>query len=112
MDVCVYSMFVLSRVSSGLATGWSLVQGVLPTVYQCKITEPHKEEAKARNGLERHVRRRRGCVLKEEVVCCGLAILLGGHSRIRKHPATFQPRLVLTESCYAVLLLRIDRLTN
>jgi hypothetical protein len=25
----------------------------------CKITEPHKEEAKARNGLERHIRRRR-----------------------------------------------------
>jgi hypothetical protein len=29
MDVCVYSMFVLR---SDLATGWSLVQGVLPYV--------------------------------------------------------------------------------
>jgi hypothetical protein len=29
MDVCVYSVFVLG---SGLATGWSLVQGVLPNV--------------------------------------------------------------------------------
>jgi hypothetical protein len=29
MDVCVYSVFVLG---SGLATGWSLVQGVLPSV--------------------------------------------------------------------------------
>jgi hypothetical protein len=29
MDVCVYSVFVLC---SGLATGWSLVQGDLPTV--------------------------------------------------------------------------------
>jgi hypothetical protein len=59
MDVCVYSVFVLSCVGSGLATGWSLVQGFLPTVYKCKITEPHKEEAKARYGLQRHIRRRR-----------------------------------------------------
>jgi hypothetical protein len=29
MDVCVYSLFVLG---SGLTTGWSLVQGVLPNV--------------------------------------------------------------------------------
>jgi hypothetical protein len=42
MFVCVYSVFVLSCVSSGLATGLSLVQGVLPTVYKCKITEPRK----------------------------------------------------------------------
>jgi hypothetical protein len=33
MDVCVYSVFALSCVSSGLATGWSLAQGVLPIVY-------------------------------------------------------------------------------
>jgi hypothetical protein len=57
MDVRVYSVFVLTCVGSGLATGWSLVQGVLPTVYKCKITEPYKEEAKARYGLQRHIRR-------------------------------------------------------
>jgi hypothetical protein len=34
--VCVYSVFVLSCVGSGLATGWSPVQGVLPTVYKIK----------------------------------------------------------------------------
>jgi hypothetical protein len=33
MDVCVYSVFVLSCVGSGLATGRLPVQGVLPTVY-------------------------------------------------------------------------------
>jgi hypothetical protein len=54
MFVCVYAVFVLSCVGSGLATGWSLVQGVLPIVYKCKITEPHKEEAKVWYGLERH----------------------------------------------------------
>jgi hypothetical protein len=59
MDVCVYSVLVLSCVGSGLATGRSLVQGVLSTVYKCKITEPHKEEAKARYGLESHIRIRR-----------------------------------------------------
>jgi hypothetical protein len=58
MFACVYSVFVLSCVGSGLATGGSLVQGVLPTVCKCKITEPHKEEAKARYGLQRRVRRR------------------------------------------------------
>jgi hypothetical protein len=29
MDVCVYSVFVLG---SGLATGWSLAQGVSPNI--------------------------------------------------------------------------------
>jgi hypothetical protein len=33
MDVCVYYVFVLYCVGSGLATGLSPVQGVLPTVY-------------------------------------------------------------------------------
>jgi hypothetical protein len=32
VDVCVYSVFVLSCVGSGLATGWCPGQGVLPTV--------------------------------------------------------------------------------
>jgi hypothetical protein len=33
MDICLrYSVFVLSCVGSGLAMGWSPVQGVLPTV--------------------------------------------------------------------------------
>jgi hypothetical protein len=36
MSVCVYSVFVLSCVCSRLATGWSPVQGVLPTVYKIK----------------------------------------------------------------------------
>jgi hypothetical protein len=64
MGVCVYSVFVLSCVGSGLATGLSLVQGVLPTVYKCKITESHKEEAKARYGLDRRMRRRKVYFLK------------------------------------------------
>jgi hypothetical protein len=39
MDVCmcVYSVFVLSCACSGLATGWSRSQGVLPTVYKIHI---------------------------------------------------------------------------
>jgi hypothetical protein len=38
MDVCVhlFCVFVLSCVGSGLAMGWSLIQGVLPTVYRIK----------------------------------------------------------------------------
>jgi hypothetical protein len=42
MFICVYSVFLLSCAGSGLATGWSLVQGVLQIVYKCKIKEPHK----------------------------------------------------------------------
>jgi hypothetical protein len=34
MCVYVYPVFVLSCVGSGLATGWSLVQGVLSIVYK------------------------------------------------------------------------------
>jgi hypothetical protein len=36
MFVGVYSVFVLSCIGSGLTTGWSSVQGVLPTVYRVK----------------------------------------------------------------------------
>jgi hypothetical protein len=50
MFVCVYSVFVLSCVSSGLATGLSLVQGVLPIVCKCKITEPHKRRPRPDMG--------------------------------------------------------------
>jgi hypothetical protein len=34
MSVCFYSVFVLSCAGSGLATGSSPVQGVLPTPYK------------------------------------------------------------------------------
>jgi hypothetical protein len=50
MFVCVYSVFVLSCVGSGLATGSSLVQGVLPVVYKCKIKEPHKRRPRPGMG--------------------------------------------------------------
>jgi hypothetical protein len=45
MSVCVYSVFVLPCIGSGLATGWSLVQGVLPTVCRLgnwKAAKAHK----------------------------------------------------------------------
>jgi hypothetical protein len=43
MFVYVYPVFVLSCAGSGLATGWSLIQGVLPTV--SRIKELKKNEA-------------------------------------------------------------------
>jgi hypothetical protein len=36
MDVCVRLFCVVPCVGSGLATGWSPIQGVLPTVYRIK----------------------------------------------------------------------------
>jgi hypothetical protein len=50
MSVCVYSVFVFSCVGSGLVTGWSPVQGVLPTVYKCKIKEPRKRRIRPDMG--------------------------------------------------------------
>jgi hypothetical protein len=54
MFVWVYSVFVLSCVGRGLATGWSPVQGVLPIVYKCKIREPHKRRPRPDMGCKRH----------------------------------------------------------
>jgi hypothetical protein len=45
MDICVhlFSVFVVLCVRNGLATGWSLIQGVLPTVYKIKkVGRPNK----------------------------------------------------------------------
>jgi hypothetical protein len=39
MNVCFHSLFVFYYVGSGLATGWSPVQGVLPTVYKIQVSE-------------------------------------------------------------------------
>jgi hypothetical protein len=39
MSVCVYSVLLLSRVGSGLATGWSPAKEVLPTVYKVQISK-------------------------------------------------------------------------
>jgi hypothetical protein len=36
MSVCVYSVYAVLCVDSGLATGGSPVQGVLPTVYRIR----------------------------------------------------------------------------
>jgi hypothetical protein len=38
VSVWVYSVFVVLFVGSGLATGWSPVKGVLPTVYTVKLS--------------------------------------------------------------------------
>jgi hypothetical protein len=42
MDVCNYSLFVLSCVGSGYVTGSSPVQGTLPTVCKINISELNK----------------------------------------------------------------------
>jgi hypothetical protein len=36
MSACVHSICVVLSVNRGLATGWSAVQGVVPTVYRIK----------------------------------------------------------------------------
>jgi hypothetical protein len=41
--VSAFILFVLSCVCSGLATGWSSVQGVIPTVYRVKKLKRNKE---------------------------------------------------------------------
>jgi hypothetical protein len=78
MDVCVYSVFMLSCVGSGPATGWSPVQGVLPIV--CKIKEPHKEEAKARYGLQRHWKKKNNKKISNSVYPTLLRSISGANS--------------------------------
>jgi hypothetical protein len=51
ISVCVYSGFVLFCVGSGLVTGWSPVQGVLPTVYWIKKL---KMRQRSKKGLQNH----------------------------------------------------------
>jgi hypothetical protein len=48
MDVCLRSVFVLSCVGSGLESGWSPVQGVLPTVYMIHNFRINSEWEQAR----------------------------------------------------------------
>jgi hypothetical protein len=50
MDVCVrlFCVCVVLCVGSGLATGWSPVQGVFPTVYRIKKL---KKRPSSNNGL-------------------------------------------------------------
>jgi hypothetical protein len=48
MDVCDYSVFALSCVSSRLMTGRSPVQGVLPTVYKIHNFRINSEWLQAR----------------------------------------------------------------
>jgi hypothetical protein len=55
MAVCVYSVFVLTRLSSGLATGWSPVQGVLSTVYKIYILELINSEWAKSESLIREI---------------------------------------------------------
>jgi hypothetical protein len=50
MSVCVYSVFMLSCVGSGLATGWSPVRGVLPTV--CRIKKLKKRPRSNKRTVE------------------------------------------------------------
>jgi hypothetical protein len=50
MDVCVNSVFVLSCAGSRLATGWSPVQGVLPTVYNIYYFRIKSEWEQARKS--------------------------------------------------------------
>jgi hypothetical protein len=49
MDVCVrlFSVCVVLCVSSGLATGWSTVQGVLPAVYRIKKLKKRPRSTRA-----------------------------------------------------------------
>jgi hypothetical protein len=47
ISVWVYTVFVLFCAGSGLASGWSSVQGVLPTVYRIKELKKRPRSARA-----------------------------------------------------------------
>jgi hypothetical protein len=59
MDVCVrlFCVCVVLRAGSGLATGWSPVQGVLPTVYRItKLKKTAKIQQKDSRAMDRYIR--------------------------------------------------------
>jgi hypothetical protein len=64
--VCVYSVCVVLFLGSGLAMGWSPVQGVLPTVYRIKKTEKIGQGPKVCRARERERERNRryACSIK------------------------------------------------
>jgi hypothetical protein len=55
MDVCVrlFCVYVVLCVGSGLATGWSLVQGVLPTVYRLRKQKSRQDLTKSCRAIYR-----------------------------------------------------------
>jgi hypothetical protein len=57
--MCVNSMFVLSCVGSGLATGWSPFKGDLPTLYEFIISELIRSGKRSRILIRQDRRRRR-----------------------------------------------------
>jgi hypothetical protein len=63
MFVCVYSVCVVLCVGSGIATGWSPVQGVLPTLYNIKKLKSGQGPTKGCRSIDRYVKRRKGMVL-------------------------------------------------
>jgi hypothetical protein len=53
MSVCVYSVCVVLCIGSGLATGWSPVQGVLPTVCRIKKLKSGQGPTKGCRAIDR-----------------------------------------------------------
>jgi hypothetical protein len=59
MYIYIYIQYINGLSQPRLKTADHALPSVAQVTTAGKITEPHKEEAKARNGLERHIRRRR-----------------------------------------------------
>jgi hypothetical protein len=67
MSVRVYSVFVLSSVGSGLATGWSPVKSVLPTLYGLRNWKSG-QGPKGCRATEREIYRASWVVFRQAVV--------------------------------------------
>jgi hypothetical protein len=52
ISVCVYSVFVLSCVGSGLAKGWSPVQGVPPAIHRFRINSEREQAVKVEDEVK------------------------------------------------------------
>jgi hypothetical protein len=63
MSVCVYSMFVLSCIRSGLTTGWSPVKGILPTVLGWRNWSETKRFTDAPKWEQQERERERGLLM-------------------------------------------------
>jgi hypothetical protein len=97
MSVCVYSVFVLSCVGSGLATGWSPVQGVLPTVYRIKklIKRPGFKELYSHRDRDK---------LLKSASLCYILVIKYGHSSFS--PLCNIPNVIMSNATQICLIQR------
>jgi hypothetical protein len=115
MSVCVYSVYVVLCVGSGLATCWSLVQGVLPTVYMIKKLKSGQDPTKGCTAIDRWITDH--LVLKSERYKIAFSCKFSykkNYDRPMFVPSLIYPRIypITCSQHFAILLSRRNKYTT